>query len=66
MSTPTAIEAAFTSPNEADRNGERANVFAIARAIDGLVFALKYSRTDGKSVAEAIEMAGEAIARILP
>ncbi len=37
-------------------------LYAIARAIDGLTYSFRYGKSEGLSVAEAIEVAGKSIA----
>lgn len=39
-----------------------AQLAALARATDGLIYGLKYSKGEGKSIAEAIEVASGAVA----
>jgi len=42
-----------------------AGIFALARATDGLLYALKYSKGEGMSVAEAIEVGAKNIAEAI-
>lgn len=54
----------YDEERSVEENQARA-LFEIAAAIRGLLYGLKYSVTDGKSIAEAIEIAGKQVAKAI-